>query len=255
MNGKIDFEIDFLFLLLAIAVAGSLSGWSLFLQSSRDATKTFNPSQQIHAANRQGLAFDRRFIFGFSWSTKSECAPSEKSTRWPKMAVRLCPNIRPSFTTTTIIARKLPRTTRLSAMISALQINIVLRRAFKDRYQKRETKAKISSKGETVRSQVSIVTENTSKHTFRFHAFKFLSLQQRPQQKLTLTKRTRNPLLAERLLRRLVIDIAGIKKFWRCFATLPQPSGWDCNHINYLIHAYRVLPFNAIIISGEYSDL
>ncbi|KAK0437359.1 hypothetical protein EV421DRAFT_1028500 [Armillaria borealis] len=117
--------------------------------------------------NRHDLAFDQQFSFGFSWSTKSECVPIEReSTRCPKMAVRLCSNNRLSFTTTTtIITHKLPQTTRLSAMISTLQINIALRRAFKDRYQKRETKAKASLKGETVQSSVSIVTGKTTAAT------------------------------------------------------------------------------------------
>ncbi|KAK0214383.1 hypothetical protein IW262DRAFT_1466123 [Armillaria fumosa] len=43
-------------------------------------------------------------------------------------------------------------------MISTLEINLALRRAFKDRYQKRETKAK----GETVQNQIHIVTGKTS---------------------------------------------------------------------------------------------
>ncbi|KAK0437385.1 hypothetical protein EV421DRAFT_1739098 [Armillaria borealis] len=41
------------------------------------------------------------------------------------------------------------------------KINLALRRAFKNQYQKRETKAKTSLKGETVQSQVSIVTGKT----------------------------------------------------------------------------------------------
>ncbi|PBK67998.1 hypothetical protein ARMSODRAFT_958530 [Armillaria solidipes] len=81
------------------------------------------------------------------------------------MAVRLCPNNRLSFTATTIIAHKLPQATRLSAMISTLEINLALRRAFKNQYQKRETKAKTSLKGETVQSQVSIVTGKTTAAT------------------------------------------------------------------------------------------
>ncbi|KAK0220870.1 hypothetical protein EDD85DRAFT_960775 [Armillaria nabsnona] len=50
-------------------------------------------------------------------------------------------------------------------MISTLQINLALRRAFKDRYQKRETKAKISSKGEMVQNQIHIVTGKTTAAT------------------------------------------------------------------------------------------
>ncbi|PBK68029.1 hypothetical protein ARMSODRAFT_1020060 [Armillaria solidipes] len=120
-------------------------------------------------------------------------------------------------------------------MISTLEINLALRSAFKNQYQKRETKAKTSFKGETVKSQVSIVTGKTTT-------------------KKRLNQETKGP-NAEHLPRRPVIDTVGARKFWQRFATQPQPSGWDCNHINYLIHTYHVLLFDAIIISGEYSNL
>ncbi len=91
----------------------------------------------------------------------------KESTRCPKMAVRPCPNIAFPSPTTTIITNKLPQTTRLSAMISTLQINVTLRRAFKDRYQKRETKARAALKGEPVQGSVSIMTGKTSKRQYR----------------------------------------------------------------------------------------
>ncbi|KAK0431576.1 hypothetical protein EV421DRAFT_2041207 [Armillaria borealis] len=64
-------------------------------------------------------------------------------------------------------------------MISTPQMNLALRRAFTSRYQKRETQAKASPKGETAQSQVYIVTGKTTAGMIN-----------------RLTKRTRNPPLA-----------------------------------------------------------
>ncbi|KAK0431573.1 hypothetical protein EV421DRAFT_164958 [Armillaria borealis] len=118
-------------------------------------------------------------------------------------------------------------------MISSLETNLAMRRAFTNLYQKRETKAE-TYEGETVKSQVS-------------------SLTKRRQRKVARTKRKRNPSLAERLLQKLVIDTIGTRQFWQRFATLPQPSGWDCNHMIYLIHihVYRALLFNAMNVLGN----
>ncbi|KAK0476329.1 hypothetical protein IW261DRAFT_1421641 [Armillaria novae-zelandiae] len=91
----------------------------------------------------QGLAFDRRFRYAPSEDSKAVVGPSS--------------NNRLSF-----ITHKLPQTARISTMISTLEINRALRRAFKDRYQRRETKVNIPSKGEMVQNQIHIVTGKTS---------------------------------------------------------------------------------------------
>ncbi|KAK0220847.1 hypothetical protein EDD85DRAFT_941871 [Armillaria nabsnona] len=96
-------------------------------------------------------------------------------------------------------------------MISTLHINVALRRAFKDRYQKRETKAKISPKGELVKSPVSIMTGKSTTKNCQNQEEKALNAGRAPP-------------------RRPVIDTVGTRKFWQRFALLPQPSGWDCNH-------------------------
>ncbi|KAK0214400.1 hypothetical protein IW262DRAFT_1300489 [Armillaria fumosa] len=49
----------------------------------------------------------------------------------------------------------------LSEIIYTLDITLALRRIFKNRYQRRDTKANISSKGETVQHQIHIVTGKT----------------------------------------------------------------------------------------------
>ncbi|KAK0458377.1 hypothetical protein IW261DRAFT_687203 [Armillaria novae-zelandiae] len=117
-------------------------------------------------------------------------------------------------------------------MIHTLEINRALRRAFKDRYQKRETKANTSSKGETTQNQIHIVMGKTSvakNHPPREKGIHYwpsaflgdhLSAQLEPGG--SGDARVSFPSLV--LLAHLLL-----------FATLPQPSGWNFNHITHLI--------------------
>ncbi|KAK0215234.1 hypothetical protein EDD85DRAFT_798743 [Armillaria nabsnona] len=114
-------------------------------------------------------------------------------------------------------------------MISSLEMNLAMCRAFTNIYQKRERKVETSAyEGETVKNQVS---SRTNSHLSNSGDGK----------KSLFTKRKGNPPLTDRLPQKLVIDTVGTKKFWQRFATLPQPSGWDCKHIVYRSYAYTCL--------------
>ncbi|KAK0476355.1 hypothetical protein IW261DRAFT_1490824 [Armillaria novae-zelandiae] len=120
-------------------------------------------TQPVYIPDSQGVAFDRRFEGSFL-GFPGQRNPNMRPVKTQRQQLGLVQTIAFPSPTTTIITRRLPQTARLSVMISTLEINRALRRAFKDRYQKRETKANILSKGEIVQTanQIHIVTEKPS---------------------------------------------------------------------------------------------